>query len=145
MCKGSKQVQVLLVDDNASDVLLFRKLSSLAGCSAEIHSVSDGEAALDYLISLSPDVGPRRPDIIILDMNMPKKNGLEVLAEIRGRAGLAPIPVYILTTTQNPRDEARCTVLGGSGFLTKPVELDEYERLIRWLLTEELPRHQSQS
>ena len=99
---------ILLVEDNAGDVRLTREALREAEVAVELTAVPDGEQALAFLRNEGEHAGARRPDLILLDLNLPKKNGLEVLEEIKGDPDLRHTPVIMLTTSSSGRDIAAC-------------------------------------
>jgi len=117
---------ILLVEDNAGDVRLTREALREADVSVELTAVADGEQALAFLRGDAP-----RPDLVLLDLNLPKKNGLEVLEEIKGDPDLRTIPVIMLTTSSSARDIAACYDRGVNCYVVKPLDLDDFTRLVR--------------
>ena len=136
--------RVLLVEDNEADVRLTREALRESGDAVRMASVGDGELALSYL-RREPgyeDVG--RPDLVLLDLNLPRKNGLEVLEEMRADPDLACIPVIVLTTSAAEHDVVACYSRGANCFVVKPLELDAFMDLIDairtfWLGVARLP------
>lgn len=140
------QFHILLVEDNSGDVRLvqeaFKELNPPNPC---LHVVDDGAEAMRYLLQKAPYTETPRPDLILLDLNLPKKSGQEVLAEIKSHPNLRQIPVVILTTSQAERDVQICYDLQANCYLTKPSDLDEFFQAIRkferfWFNTVQLPR-----
>lgn len=119
-------LQVLLVEDNPVDVLITRE--SLKGWRIEndLHVVEDGEQALDFVYKRIPYSQAPQPDLILLDLNLPKKNGKEVLSEIRKDPSLSNIKVIVVTTTQTLDETQDCTDLGAEFCLIKPMGFEEY-------------------
>jgi two-component system, chemotaxis family, response regulator Rcp1 len=135
---------ILLVEDNAGDVRLTREALREGGITVELIAVPDGEQALAYLRAEGAHADARRPDLILLDLNLPKKNGLEVLEEVHEDPELRRIPVVMLTTSSSSRDVAACYDRGVNCYVVKPLDLDEFTRLIQaihsfWFETAELP------
>jgi chemotaxis family two-component system response regulator Rcp1 len=131
---------ILLVEDNAGDVRLTREALREAELSVELTAVPDGEQALAFMRSAG------RPDLILLDLNLPKKNGLEVLEEIRHDPALRTTPVIMLTTSSSSRDVAASYDRGVNGYVVKPLELDDFTELVQaingfWLDFARLPSH----
>ena len=118
--------QILLVEDNPSDVLLTRE--ALKGWKIEhcLHVVEDGEEALDFLFRRGPFCEAVRPDLIILDLNLPKLDGKEVMLEIKRDPGLSTIPLVVVTTSDAVTDKESCYALGAKLYITKPLNLQEY-------------------
>ncbi len=121
---------ILLVEDNAGDVRLTREALREADVSARLVAVCDGEDALAYLRNEGIHVDAARPDLILLDLNLPRKNGLEVLEEIKGDPELRRTPVIMLTTSSSARDVAACYDRGVNCFVVKPLDLDDFTRLV---------------
>jgi CheY-like chemotaxis protein len=130
---------ILLVEDNAGDVRLTREALTEAEVDVDLVAVPDGEQALDFLRG---DDEP--PELILLDLNLPKKNGLEVLEEIKADPDLRRVPVIMLTTSSSARDIAACYDRGVNCYVVKPLELDDFTALIGainrfWLEVARLP------
>ena len=121
---------ILLVEDNAGDVRLTREALREADISARLIAVCDGEDALAYLRNEGIHVDAARPDLILLDLNLPRKNGLEVLEEIKGDPELRRTPVIMLTTSSSARDVEACYDRGVNCFVVKPLDLDDFTRLV---------------
>jgi CheY-like chemotaxis protein len=122
---------ILLVEDNAGDVRLTREALREADVTARLVAVPDGQEALAYLRNEGIHVDAARPDLILLDLNLPKKNGLEVLEEIKGDPELRRTPVIMLTTSSSARDVEACYDRGANCFVVKPLDLDDFTRLVR--------------
>jgi two-component system, chemotaxis family, response regulator Rcp1 len=130
---------ILLVEDNAGDVRLTREALREAELSVELTAVPDGEQALAFLRN-------ERPDLVLLDLNLPKKNGLEVLEEIRHDPALRTTPVIMLTTSSSARDVTASYDRGVNGYVVKPLDLDDFTELVQaisgfWLDFARLPSH----
>jgi two-component system, chemotaxis family, response regulator Rcp1 len=121
---------ILLVEDNAGDVRLTREALREADVSVELTAVPDGEQALAFLRGEGTHAGMPRPDLILLDLNLPKKNGLEVLEEIKRDPELRGTPVIMLTTSSSARDIAACYYRGVNCYVVKPLDLDDFTRLV---------------
>ena len=122
---------ILLVEDNAGDVRLTREALREAEVAVELTAVADGEQALAFLRREGAHAGATRPDLILLDLNLPKKNGLEVLEEIKGDPELCRTPVIMLTTSSSARDIAACYARGVNCYVVKPLDLDEFTGLVQ--------------
>ena len=122
---------ILLVEDNAGDVRLTREALREADVSVELTAVADGDQALAFLRGEGAHAGAVRPDLILLDLNLPKKNGLEVLEEIKRDPELCRIPVIMLTTSSSARDIAACYDRGVNCYVVKPLDLDDFTRLVQ--------------
>jgi chemotaxis family two-component system response regulator Rcp1 len=140
-----RPVNVLLVEDNPGDVRLMREAMRDGEWFKKLHAVEDGEKALAYLRREGQYDRAPKPDLIILDLNLPKKDGREVLQEIKADDTLRRIPVVILTTSEAERDICRAYDLHANCYIKKPSDLDEYLDVIRacenfWLHVVRLPR-----
>jgi CheY-like chemotaxis protein len=120
-------IEILLVDDSEADVRLTIEALKEAKVRNKIHVVYDGEAALAFL----RQPGQRRPDLILLDLNLPGIDGREVLAEIKGDPQLAIIPVVILTTSHAEEDVLRTYRLHANCYITKPVDLNQFIKVVQ--------------
>lgn len=144
---GSKNIypiEVLLVEDNPGDVRLTREALKDAKVANRLHVVEDGVAALDFLYRRAPYGDAPRPDLVLLDLNLPKKNGREVLAEIKSDEALKAISVVILTTSQAEEDIVRAYNLHANCYITKPVDFTQFTSIVRtiedfWLTIVTLP------
>jgi two-component system, chemotaxis family, response regulator Rcp1 len=118
--------EVLLVDDNPADLMLAQE--ALAACTrhSNVHSVIDGEQAIAFLCGRSPYADRVRPHLLILDLNLPKKDGQAVLVEIKADPELRGIPVVIFSSSQANADVARSYQLGANCYISKPVNLKAY-------------------
>jgi two-component system, chemotaxis family, response regulator Rcp1 len=137
---------ILLVEDNAGDVRLTREALREADLAVELTAVPDGEQALAFLRNEGEHAGATRPDLILLDLNLPKKNGLEVLEEIRHDPALRTTPVIMLTTSSSARDVTASYDRGVNCYVVKPLDLDDFTELVQaingfWLEVARLPSH----
>jgi two-component system, chemotaxis family, response regulator Rcp1 len=141
----TRPVHVLLVEDNPGDVRLMREALRNGDSGKRLDAVEDGEEALAYLRRQHPYGSAPKPDLIFLDLNLPKKDGREVLLEIKQDELLRRIPVVVLTTSEAERDILRVYDLHANCYVKKPTDLDEYMEVIRacenfWLHIVSLPR-----
>lgn len=125
-----KDLEILLIEDSPSDVRLIREAVREAHVSIALSVVRDGLEALSYLNNLEQG-NSRRPDLILLDWHLPRKNGREVLTEIKSSARLRNIPVLVLTTSDADEDVSEAYTLNANSFITKPSDLNSYLRMIR--------------
>lgn len=137
-------IEVLLVEDNPGDVRLTREALKDSLISNRLSVVSDGELAVAFLKREGRFADSPRPDIILLDFNLPKKDGGEVLEVIKADAGLRSIPVVVLTTSQAARDVERAYDLHANCYITKPLDLDRFMDVVKsiedfWLTVVRLP------
>jgi len=139
----SREVQILLVEDNPADARLVTELLKDGQLRHRILHVSDGVEALAQLRAHGEGMA-YSPDLILLDLNLPRKDGRELLAEIKADDKLRRIPVVVLTTSQAEDDISRAYNLYANCYITKPVDLDQFTRVVRsiedfWLTTAKLP------
>lgn len=124
-------VEILLVEDSEPDILLTEEAFSEARVQNRLHVVRDGEEALQFLRREGEYAAAPRPDMILMDINMPRKNGLEVLEEVKADPTLRSIPVLILTTSQAEDDVRRSYSGHASGYVVKPVGFENFLQAIR--------------
>jgi chemotaxis family two-component system response regulator Rcp1 len=117
---------VLMVDDNPADVDLAREALKENSPRSQVNTVGDGEQAIDFLKRKGIHADQPRPDLVILDLNLPKKDGRAVLAEVKSDPGLHGIPVVIFSTSRLTSDIARSYELGANCYVNKPGNLNEY-------------------
>ncbi len=128
---GRRVIDVLLVEDDPGDVLMTREAFELSPVPSQLHVVGDGEQAMRFLRRTSEFTGVPRPGLILLDLNLPRRNGLEVLADLKADPGLLTIPVVILTTSQAETDILTSYQLHANAYITKPVSFDRFSEAIR--------------
>jgi CheY-like chemotaxis protein len=138
-------IEVLLVEDSPGDVRLTREAFRDANPTIHLHVASDGVEAMAFLRREGSHVHAPRPDLILLDLNLPKMDGREVLAHIKEDASLKTIPTVILTTSDAEADIAKSYQLNANCYLTKPVQLDAFVALVKsvndfWLINAKLPQ-----
>lgn len=126
MNKETASLQILLVEDNPMDVLMTTEAVTSWPIEKDLHVVGDGEEAMDFVLGRGSHAGSTTPDLIILDLNLPKKTGGEVLAEIRKNPNFSDIMIVVVTTTDSKDDMDSCQELGASLCITKPIDFDEY-------------------
>ncbi|HEX2386415.1 MAG TPA: response regulator [Candidatus Binatia bacterium] len=137
--------RILLVEDNPGDVRLTMEALKEGKILNEVRVVEDGVEALDFLYRSGKYHDAPRPDLILLDLNLPKKDGREVLAEIKADETLKKIPVVVLTTSAAERDILRAYNLHANCYITKPVDLEQFIHVVQliedfWLTIVKLPR-----
>ncbi|MGH1485655.1 MAG: response regulator [Cellvibrionaceae bacterium] len=130
---SSMPIEVLLVEDNPGDIELTREALSAGKLINNIHVVEDGEEALDFLYQEKQYVNVSRPDLILLDLNLPKLNGREVLAKIKSNPELSSIPVVILSSSEDADDIEKAYSLSANSFVTKPVRVNDFVRVAQTL------------
>lgn len=145
---GGKLAVILMAEDDPDDRMLSEEALQEAHILNDLRFVADGEELIDYLNNRGryqrPDSAPR-PSLILLDLNMPRKDGREALGEIKSDPELRSIPVVVLTTSKAEEDIVRSYDLGVSGYITKPVRFEELVEVMKtigryWLEVVELPR-----
>jgi CheY-like chemotaxis protein len=124
-------IEILLVEDNEDDIILTEEAFAVARVMNSINSVRDGEAALAYLRQEGPYKDAVRPGLVLLDINMPKKNGFEVLEAIKADPRLQALPVIMLTTSEREEDIVRSYTYGASSYVRKPVSLERFIDVVR--------------
>ncbi len=124
-------IEVLLVEDDPGDVLMTREAFEDNKVRNRLTVVSDGEEALAYLRRQGRYADALRPDLILLDLNLPRRDGREVLAEIKSDEALHQIPVVVLTTSQSDEDILRSYQLHANAYVTKPVDFDRFIQVVR--------------
>jgi two-component system response regulator len=141
---NAKPVEVLLVEDNPGDVRLTREALKDSKVLNKLHVVEDGEAALAFLRQEGAYANAPRPDLILLDLNMPRKDGREVLSIIKADENLKQIPVVILTTSDSEEDILKSYNLNANCYVTKPVDFEKFITVVKeieefWLTIVKLP------
>jgi two-component system, chemotaxis family, response regulator Rcp1 len=139
-----RAAEILLVEDNPADVRLTMEAMRESKMSSRVNVVGDGEQALDYLLRRGVYTHAIRPDLVLLDLNLPKKDGREVLQEIKNVEALRRIPVVVLTTSMAEEDICRTYDLHANCYITKPMDLDRFIEVVRriegfWLDIVSLP------
>jgi CheY-like chemotaxis protein len=144
MINGGKPIEILLVEDNAEEAELTIESLRDGRVRNRVHWVEDGEEAMAFLRRQGRYAAAPRPDLILLDLKMPRMNGHEVLAEVKGDPGLMRIPVVIMTESDDERDVARAYDGHANCYVTKPVDMDKFIEVVRsiedfWLTVVHLP------
>ncbi len=129
--KKGRPLEVLIVEDNPGDVRLTEECLKDFGMNNNLHVVQDGEEAIDFLRKEDRFTLVPRPDLILLDLNLPKKDGREVLADIKRDSSLRRIPVVVLTTSSAEKDILKAYDLQANCYITKPVDLDTFSSVLR--------------
>lgn len=142
---NTKPFVILVAEDNTTDVMIMREALTSAKVKVDMHVVSDGVAALEFLRRLGTHAVAPRPDLILLDLNMPRKNGHEVLAEAKADESLRQIPVVMLTTSQAEDDVARAYANHVNCYIRKPVDFERFSEVVRsieafWFTVVTLPQ-----
>jgi two-component system, chemotaxis family, response regulator Rcp1 len=142
--RTSKPIEILLVEDSQGDVRLIQEALQEAKVRNSMNVVGDGEEAMAYLRRQGRYTKATRPGLILLDLNLPRKNGFEVLQEIKGDETLKHIPVVVLTTSQSEQDIVKSYDLNANAYVTKPVDLIQFLSVVKaiegfWLEIVKLP------
>ena len=128
---GTRRLRIMLVEDDPGDVLITTEALADSNVPYELTVVEDGEQALDYLNQRGAHEGVTRPDLILLDLNLPRVDGREVLAEVKAHPDLASIPVIILSTSDAEDDVLATYQLHANAYVTKPVDFDQFHQVVR--------------
>ncbi len=128
---STKPLEILLVEDNKGDIGLITEFFNYAKVITNLHIAEDGEEAIRFLCDKDKFLGSTLPDIIILDLNLPKKDGLEVLTEIKENDDLKNTPVIILTTSSAEKDIIEAYDLHANAYIVKPINFEEFTAVIR--------------
>ena len=138
-------IEVLLVEDSPGDVRLTRDALDEANTTINLHVATDGVEAMQFLRQEGGHAGAPHPDLVLLDLNLPRMDGREVLAQVKADDRLKTIPIIILTTSDAEADIVKSYQLQANCYLSKPVQLDAFESLVKsindfWLTKAKLPR-----
>lgn len=133
-------IQVLLVEDNQADAFIFNDLLLKSRPAYDCKVIGDGDELINYLKSKKPSPGSPLPDVIFLDLNLPKRDGREVLKELSDLPDFCKIPVIVLSGSDRKEDIDEVYKAGAKAFITKPLSLTEYENMIAEILNVQFPR-----
>ncbi len=141
-------IEILMIEDNLADIELTREALMEGKLTNRLHTVVDGEQALDFLYQREPYEDVPSPDIILLDLNLPKISGREVLADIKSNPDLSIIPVIVLSSSQDASDISKSYELNANSFVTKPIQADNFLEVVKkiehfWIEVVKLPRRSS--
>jgi CheY-like chemotaxis protein len=128
---AAKRIQILLVEDNPDDVLLTAEVLRETRIPSDLHVAMDGEEAMDFFHRRDPFADAPVPDLVLLDLNLPKKDGRQVLVELKADPRLRRIPVIVLTTSQAEEDVLRSYQLHANAYVTKPVDFEGFIEAIK--------------
>jgi CheY-like chemotaxis protein len=143
-------ISVLLVEDDPGDVMLIREAFTDHKVGNVLSTVSDGVEAMRFVRGEGEYADRERPDLVLLDLNLPRKSGVEVLAEIKGDPDLSTIPVIVLTTSEAEEDVLRSYKMHANAYITKPVDFDRFKQIVHqiddfFIGIVKLPPHRPQS
>lgn len=131
--KEANPAEILLVEDSPADIMLIREIFEEGRILANLHVVEDGQAAIDYLRRSKGYENAVTPDLILLDLNLPKKGGIEVLKEVKADVDLRRIPVVMLTTSDNESDVLKSYNQYVNSYITKPIDYEQFMAVVRAL------------
>ncbi|MEQ8542175.1 MAG: response regulator [Coleofasciculus sp. D1-CHI-01] len=139
-----RPIEILLVEDSPSDANLIQISFKQAKIANNLRWVEDGETALDYLLQQGDYTNSPRPDLIVLDLNLPGMDGQEVLTSIKSDPTLKRIPVIVLTTSEDEEDILKSYELNANCYITKPIDIQQFMRMVQlleefWLAAVQLP------
>lgn len=126
-----RPIDVLLVEDNPGDVRLTREAFGAADCETALHVVTDGDEAIDFLLQRGEHESAATPDLTLLDLNLPGRDGRDVLEAMCDDPRLRSLPVIMLTSSESSEDVAGCYESCANAYLTKPTDVDEYASIVR--------------
>lgn len=137
-------VQILMVEDNPGDIELSRQALKQGKLLNDLHIIENGEAALDFLYQRGEYADAVRPDLILLDLNLPKVSGRDVLKQVKADKTLAAIPVIVLSSSEDANDIRESYELSANSFVTKPVQVEDFVRVVNsieqfWIEIVKLP------
>lgn len=144
----TQPVEILLVEDNEDDVVLIQEAFGVSRLASAIHTVRDGEEALAYLRQEGKYQGALPPRLVLLDINMPKKNGFEVMEGMKADPQLRPLPVVMLTTSDREEDITRSYAGGACSYIRKPMDLVQFQMVVKqfewyWTRISRMPLRQT--
>jgi CheY-like chemotaxis protein len=131
MTSAGRAIDILLIEDDPGDELITREAFEHNKLKNRLHVAHDGEEGLDYLYRRGVHQDAKRPDLILLDLNLPKYDGRQLLEQIKSDPGLSRIPVVVLTTSSAEEDILRSYQLHANAYVTKPVDLDQFMSAVR--------------
>jgi chemotaxis family two-component system response regulator Rcp1 len=129
-----KQLTILLVDDSRADAILVREALNLCALPVSLHVVPDGFAALAFLHQQAPFADAPRPDLVLLDLNLPQRDGHSVLAEVRREPALQGLPIVVFSSSGKQDDIERSYELGANWYMSKPLALEEFFQTVRTMV-----------
>ncbi len=133
MFKGIFMIEILLLEDEPADAYLVRMALRESKTTANLHHVVDGREGLNFLQQIGTYANSPRPDLILLDLNMPRMNGYEFLIAVKENPALDGIPIIVLTTSEAESDVSRAYKLGASSYISKPVDMSKFVDTVRQL------------
>lgn len=145
MTTDARPIEILMVEDNPGDVRLTQEALKEYKIRNNLYVVGDGEQAMKFLRQQEPYQDSTRPDLILLDLNLPKMDGREVLQEIKNDSGLKRIPIVVLTTSEAEEDIVQSYDLHANSYVTKPVDFERFVKVVKviedfWFTVVKLPK-----
>ncbi len=139
-----KPVHILLVEDNEDDIIILKEVLTKHNIGQDLSTVRDGDEALDYIFKRGIYTGVTTPDLVLLDLNLPRKNGMEVLKEVRNNVAYKYLPIIVLSTSSSPDDITESYQKHANCFITKPSDITSLDNMVQeiksfWLKTAQLP------
>lgn len=143
--KNAKPIEILLIEDNMGDIDLVTEALRDSKVKNKLNVVKDGVEAMKYMHQEGKYKNSKRPDLIFLDINMPKKNGMEVLKDLKSDKNFLQIPVVVMTTSEDESDIAQSYGLHANSYVTKPVDFEKFTNVVKsiehfWFSIVELPK-----
>lgn len=141
-----RPVEILLVEDDPGDIELIKETLSSSKIKIDLETVNDGADAISYLKKENEFAGKNEPDLVILDLNLPLKSGLDVLDDIKSNPYLKHIPIIVMTTSDQDSDVIKSYKLGANSYVTKPMGIDQFSHIVNtiedfWLTIAKLPKN----
>lgn len=139
-----KPVHILLVEDNEDDIIILKEVLTKHNIGQDLSTVRDGDEALDYIFKRGIYTGVTTPDLVLLDLNLPRKNGMEVLKEVRNNVAYKYLSIIVLSTSSSPDDITESYQKHANCFITKPSDITSLDNMVQeiksfWLKTAQLP------
>lgn len=131
--QAKEKFTILLVEDNPGDIRLTQEILKTSSLIETIHIAYDGEEAMQFLLRKAPFQNAPTPDLIILDLNLPRKSGIETLAELKKNHDISYIPVIVLTSSEAQHDISRAYNLYANAYITKPVDFEQYAYVVGYI------------
>lgn len=128
-------MKILLVEDSSADAYLLKGIMAKNASSPDIDWVPDGGHGMDYVLQRNQYARAARPDVILLDLNMPRVSGYDMLNQLKANPALSDIPVIILTTSRDPSEHTQCKTMGADMCLSKPAALKDYEDMVQRIIS----------
>ena len=135
MHKNTRRLHILLAEDDESDVQVTRRAIEKAGIAADLTVVHDGQAVIDYIFHSQDLDGMSKPDLVLMDLHLPKLGGMDVLAMLKQNSDIVPIPIIILSTSDRQDDIHTAYALGANTYIIKPIHFSDFVQVMKNLAT----------